>query len=412
MESKKSLIFKDGSPWMKKGDSEFDVAQGSYDGAEACELVGLYILAKLNTLNLNVGIYRDDGLASTSSSPRQVDIIKKKIKAVFNNLGLEITIEANLKIINFLDICMDLDANTYKPYIKPNTTPLYIHSQSNHPPTVIKNLPAGINKRLSTISCNKQVFDTAAPLYQEALEKSGYKFKLDFDPEAARPSQKSKNRKRRITWFNPPYNLNVTTNIGAMFLKLIDSSFPQGHPLRQICNRNTIKLSYRCTPNMSSTISARNAKILKAPEPNTRTCNCTKNNICPVEGKCLTENVIYKATVTENDNTVNTYTGLTSNTFKARLGSHKHSFKHIDANQTTLSNYIHELIKKNIQYTLQWEIVDQAKPFNPVTGICALCTREKFYITFKPPWATLNHRSEIFASCRHKSQLLLQNERI
>ena len=141
---------------------------------------------------MNVGIYRDDGLAATSSSPRQVDILKKKIKAVFNKHGLEVTIEANLKIINFLDICMDLETNTYKPYTKPNTTPLYIHSQSNHPPTVLRNLPAGINRRLSSISCNQSVFDAAAPLYQEALDKSGHKFKLEFDPEAAKPSIKSK----------------------------------------------------------------------------------------------------------------------------------------------------------------------------------------------------------------------------
>ena len=123
-----------------------------------------------------MGLYRDDGLAVIASSPRQVDILKKKIQAIFNSVGLDVTVEANLKIINFLDICMDLDAEIYKPYIKPNTTPLYIHNQSNHPPTIIKNLPASINKRLSSISCNKDEFDKAAPLYQEALEKSGYEW--------------------------------------------------------------------------------------------------------------------------------------------------------------------------------------------------------------------------------------------
>ena len=197
-----------------------------------------------------------------------------------------------------------------------------------------------------------------------------------------------------------------------MFLKLIDNSFPPGHPLKQICNRNTIKLSYRCTPNMNTIIAARNAKLLNAPEPQKRKCNCTKGNACPVEGNCLKENVIYKATVTQVNNTVNTYTGLTCNTFKARLGTHKHSFNNAEANQTTLSNHIRELNQTNTQHTLQWEIVDQAKPFNPVTGICALCTREKFFITFKPPWATLNHRSEMFASCRHKSRMLLENQKL
>ena len=64
-------------------------------------MVSLYILSKLEELKINVGIDRDDKLTETGASPRQVDILKKKIQAIFNNLGLEVTIEANLKIIIF-----------------------------------------------------------------------------------------------------------------------------------------------------------------------------------------------------------------------------------------------------------------------------------------------------------------------
>jgi hypothetical protein len=60
MESKKSLIFRKGTPWFKKGNPEFDVGQQSFDGAETCELVGLYILHELSYLNIDVGLYRDD----------------------------------------------------------------------------------------------------------------------------------------------------------------------------------------------------------------------------------------------------------------------------------------------------------------------------------------------------------------
>ena len=42
MEAKKSLIFRKGTSWCKKGNSEFDVAQGSFDGSETCELVARY----------------------------------------------------------------------------------------------------------------------------------------------------------------------------------------------------------------------------------------------------------------------------------------------------------------------------------------------------------------------------------
>ena len=115
-------------------------------------------------------MYRDDGLAVTRATPRPVENLKKKICDIFRNNKLEVTIEANLKKVDFLDITMELDTDIFRPYIKPNTVPLYINSLSNHPPSVIKNIPDAINKRLSKISCNETVFNTAAPVYQEALD--------------------------------------------------------------------------------------------------------------------------------------------------------------------------------------------------------------------------------------------------
>ena len=72
--ARKSLLFHQNSTWVKKNDdSLFDVTQGCYDGAEICELVGLYIL---NTLSSHfdkndVGLYRDDGLAIVRSKTRR-----------------------------------------------------------------------------------------------------------------------------------------------------------------------------------------------------------------------------------------------------------------------------------------------------------------------------------------------------
>ena len=43
--ARKSLLFNHGGPWIKNNNSNlFDVTMGSYDGAEICELVGLFIL--------------------------------------------------------------------------------------------------------------------------------------------------------------------------------------------------------------------------------------------------------------------------------------------------------------------------------------------------------------------------------
>ena len=52
---------------------------------------------------------------------------------------------------DFLDITLDLRTAIYKPYKKPNSNLTYIHKQSNHPPSIIKNLPKSINKRLSDL---------------------------------------------------------------------------------------------------------------------------------------------------------------------------------------------------------------------------------------------------------------------
>ena len=66
--TKKTNLYKDGEPWCKKT-SNFDVTMGSFDGAEICELVGLFLLSQLQHLNINVGLYRDDGLAITNQAP-------------------------------------------------------------------------------------------------------------------------------------------------------------------------------------------------------------------------------------------------------------------------------------------------------------------------------------------------------
>ena len=42
MHSRRSLLYNKGEPWVKKEDEHFDVTMGAYDGAEVCELVGIY----------------------------------------------------------------------------------------------------------------------------------------------------------------------------------------------------------------------------------------------------------------------------------------------------------------------------------------------------------------------------------
>ena len=97
---------------------------GSYDSAETCELVGSLLLYQLQDLNINVRLYRDDGLAITNATPRDTENIKKEICRIFNNNGLRITIEANKQIINFLDIAATTDNNKTCNCRQKNTCPL------------------------------------------------------------------------------------------------------------------------------------------------------------------------------------------------------------------------------------------------------------------------------------------------
>ena len=78
--ARKSLLFNNGQAWTKKNNTTtFDVTMGSYDGAEICELVGLFILDSLEKrFNINLGLYRDDGLATlTTTSGRLADKTRK-----------------------------------------------------------------------------------------------------------------------------------------------------------------------------------------------------------------------------------------------------------------------------------------------------------------------------------------------
>ena len=277
-----------------------------------------------------VGLYRDDGLAVCNATPREIEKIKQEVSNVFKANGLKITIDANKKSVNFLDVTFNLASGSYKSYMKPNNKLLYVHRQSNHPPALLKNIPDNINKRLSSISSSKEIFDEAIPPYQKALEESGYDYKFTYNTTTKQTTRSKRNRKRNIIWYNPPWNSNVKTNLGKKFLSIVDKCFPKNHPLNKIFNRHTLKLSYSCMPNMKTIIASHNKQILSnVPTTSNQnqdpSCNCRKKAECPLDGQCLQQNVVYQATVT-TETTTESYVGLASN-FKERYRNHNTSFR-------------------------------------------------------------------------------------
>jgi len=138
------LLFDKSSVWIKKGNVLFDVTMGSYDGAETCELVGLYMLDKLSSIfgKKQIGLYRDDGLAVVvNANGPKTDNIRKKITASFKDERLSITIDTNLVETDFLDVSFDLANKLYKPYRKPDNDPIYVNINSNHPKSIVEAIP-------------------------------------------------------------------------------------------------------------------------------------------------------------------------------------------------------------------------------------------------------------------------------
>ena len=110
-----------------------------------------------------------------------------------------------------------------------------------------------------TIAINENEFKKSKPLHNSALKNSGFNYSKKFEApvENTRP-----NRNMKTIWFNPLYSLNVKTNIGKVFLKLVRKHFPRSHKFNKIFNLNTIKISYSLMPNLKNLIKEHNSKIL------------------------------------------------------------------------------------------------------------------------------------------------------
>ena len=399
--------------WVKLNKSaNFDVAMGSYDGAEVCELVGVFILNELSKQlpKQAIGLYRDDGLAILrNASGSDTERAKKGIVKVFKKFDRKITIDTNLKVTNFLDVTFDLETGSYKPFRKPGDDPLYINASSNHPPNILRNKPAAISKRISDISSNKQVFDDAAPIYRAALTNSGFLNDMEFSEKTSEKVKKKRNCQRNITWFNPPYSKSVKTNIASKFLKLISKHFPKGCTLYKIFNKNTVKVSYSCMPNISHIISGVNKKKLSPPGHN-KPCNCRVKPSCPLNGDCQVQCIVYEAEVKADGEDSKIYTGLSEPPFKVRFANHQTSMKHRKyENSTELSKCVWQLRDSGKEHQVAWRVVEKSRAYSTTLKTCNLCTAEKYRIITSDQSKTLNKRSELVSKCRHRNKFLLSN---
>ena len=158
-----------------------------------------------------------------------------------------------------------------------------------------------INSQISEYSCDKNHFDKPAPDYKISLKRSGFNENVIY---ISSPS-KRQTRSRQIICFNTLYTANVKTNVGKMFMRLIDKHFSRHHKYYKLFNRSNIILSCSCMPNMNNH-PEKNCKLMNNPAPSTtKTCNCRRKKDCPMDDYCLFECLIYKASVSTTNNKYN-----------------------------------------------------------------------------------------------------------
>ena len=102
-----------------------------------------------------------------------------------------------------------------EPYRKQDNHPVWICVNSNHPPTTTRQLPTFFCKKLSELWCNVEKLKKVIPRYNEALKKLDSKRTCYMHLKLTKNNFSKKQRKCIwFIWFNPPYSVNVKTNIG------------------------------------------------------------------------------------------------------------------------------------------------------------------------------------------------------
>ena len=186
------------------------------------------------------------------------------------------------------------------------------------------------------------------PPYTETLKKNGCNANVQFDMTSTKTKMKKiKRESGKLPDSTRPSIIDVATSVTKTFLTLIDKHLPKDKKLSKILNRNTIKVSYSCVPNVKQTISTNNNYLLqlhrmKESTQNSKLCKCRQKISCPLDRICLTKCIVYIATVIETtSNNQETYHGLTKNEFKMRFKLNKSSFKlEHKRTSTTLSDHV------------------------------------------------------------------------
>ena len=154
---------------------------------------------------------------------------------------LGVIIKCDSKIVNYVDVSLNLNVGIYKAYKKPNKETGHIHVDSNYPPSVMKKIPKSMAARLFSLSSSKEKLLEAAQPYKQNLISCGRKKKLTYVEKSVKKQKET--RKINIKWFNPPESKTLKKSSGKCFSRLTKKHFIPEHKFHKIFKRNTLKLA-------------------------------------------------------------------------------------------------------------------------------------------------------------------------
>ena len=127
-------------------------------------MVFLYCHYLLNTLTkITLSCIGITAFLRNNSGP-EAERLKKKFQKLFEEKDLDIIVQCNSEINNYLDITLNLNDGSYRPYWKSNEETNYFHATSDHPPSVIKEIPQSIEKSTLSFIMIEKVFSEVSHL--------------------------------------------------------------------------------------------------------------------------------------------------------------------------------------------------------------------------------------------------------
>ena len=196
--------------------------------------------------------------------PRKGDVIRKKLHWLFDKFGFKLDIQTHSKLIDYLDITLNLYNGTLSPFRKNNEYPWHINVRSNNPRQIFKHIPNGIMFRLSTNSSDTNITQSNQD-YELTLNNNGYKTKLVYKTtgETSNVRNRGRDRVMKILCFTPPYNVAVAKKSRKEFFRSLKKNCSPTKNLFKISNKNNVRLSYSWLTNVANLIYKSNTKKLK-----------------------------------------------------------------------------------------------------------------------------------------------------